>query len=502
MKRNGLHLRLRTRLALVMLLVMGCTSAIMTATYVYHSNMVRAYVEAQTSELVAISNLAQQRIRPGVSRNEALEDYKRFLEDAGLTSITVVAPSGEVVASTNPSQLGKKIKIKKRSTNASPDPIKISAEFRDIDMDTGTEQKTLMVDFPIVQGDKVIGYAEVRAESDQVGELLRHYYRERLIWILVTLLAGMMAMVYLATRFTRPIDQLVTSVTEVARGNLDVVLPASGSDEIGRLSQTFNQMVERLRENRRLQERLNQAEKESLAGRLAATVAHEVRNSLNFINLSIDQVRARQAHAASEDRAAQELQRNLCNVKEEIIRLNRLVNDFLAAGRKSPPELTPCDIGEIVRASLALIEKQAAAQGVRIETDLPPDLPALGADAGLLKTCFVNILTNALQAMPSGGQLRISATLSGVPDVLRLRFADSGPGIPRECREKVFEPYYSTRATGFGLGLAITRKIIEDHAGRVFVEDGNAPGATIAVEIPLARTSQVPAAERVQTPVA
>ena len=485
--RDVFNLRFRTRLALVMFLIMGCTSAILTGTYVYHSNLIKAYVEAQTTELVAISTLAQQRIRPDADRDEALAEYKKALEDAGLKSITVVSPTGEVVASTNPGQVGKTIKIKKRRVGSKQDPIKISAEFRDIDVDTTIEQKTLVVDFPIIQGDKVIGYAEVRGEGDKVGDLLRHYYQERLVWILVTLLAGTFTVIYLATRFTRPLDVLVRGAHQVAHGNLDVSLPATGSDEMGRLAQTFNQMVERLRENRALQERLSEAEKLSLVGRFSATVAHEVRNSLNFINLSIDQIRVKQG--SSDEHAAQELQRNLRNIKDEIGRMNRLVSDFLAAGRQSPPELAPCDVSVVLEEVIALVEKQASRQSVHISADLPAVLPAFQADGGQLKTCFLNILTNAIQAMPEGGGVKISSTINvapeGQPGKLTLCFADNGPGIPQEDREKVFAPYYSTRATGFGLGLAITRKIVEDHGGSIYVGEGEAPGTVIVVELPI-----------------
>jgi nitrogen fixation/metabolism regulation signal transduction histidine kinase len=469
-----------------MFLIMGCTSAILTATYVYHSNLIKAYVEAQTSELVAIGNLAQERIRPDADRDQALAEYKKALEDAGLRSITVVSPTGKVVASTNPGQVGKTIKIKKRRMEPKQDPIKISAEFRDIDVDTGVEQRTLVVDFPIVQGDKVIGYAEVRGEGDRVGELLRHYHQERFAWILATLLAGMFVVVYLASRFTRPIDTLVSGAHRVAQGNLDVTLPTTGSDELGRLTHTFNQMVERLREHRDLQERLNQAEKLSLVGRFAATIAHEVRNSLNFINLSIDQIRAK--HGGNDERATQELQRNVRNIKDEIHRLNRLVNDFLAAGRQSPPALSPCDVRGTLEAAVALVEKQASRQDVHITMEVPGDLPRLGADSSQLKTCFLNILTNAIQAMPEGGEVRITAHADGTAGFLALRFADTGHGIPMEDREKVFMPYYSTRATGFGLGLAITRKIIEDHGGRIYVGEGEPPGAVMVVEVPVPST--------------
>ena len=135
----------------------------------------------------------------------------------------------------------------------------------------------------------------MRGEADEVEELLRRYYTERLYWILITMSAALIAVVYLAFLFTKPIQKLAEGAEQVAQGNLGVSLPVKGSDEMARLAETFNRMVERLRENRQLQERLNEAEKLSLLGRFAATIAHEVRNSLNFINLSIDQIRAKHA---------------------------------------------------------------------------------------------------------------------------------------------------------------------------------------------------------------
>lgn len=472
-----------------MFLTMACMSAILMMTYVYHNRVIKAYVANQTSDLLQIIQLTQTRIPAAVDRKQALDAYMKALSDAGLSSITLASPTGEVVASTTPGQVGKKIKIKKRRTPAKEDPVKISAEFRDADVESMAEQKAYVVEFPLVQGDKVLGYAQVRWAMDEVGDLLRRMYVIRLAWILATMLAGMFAVVYLAFRFTKPIDLLVDGAQQVAQGNLYVSLPATRKDEMGLLAQTFNQMVERLRENRKLEERLNEAEKLSLLGRFASTVAHEVRNSLNFINLSIDQIRAK--HVAGDERAARELQRNLANIKDEVSRLNRLVNDFLAAGRQAPPQLASCDLWETVRQAVAVVEKQAHQQNIIVSTDLPAERPSLQADAAQMKTCFLNILTNAIQAMPQGGEIRVTACCvpaNGAAGSVELRFADTGPGVPPGDREKIFAPFYSTKATGFGLGLAITRKIVEDHGGRIYVADTNGDGTVMVVELPRSRT--------------
>ncbi len=469
-----------------MFLTMACTSAILMYAYVQHNRQIKAYVAGQTSDLLQIIQLTQMRLPPDVSRKQALDTYMQALNDAGMSSVTLASPSGEVVASTTPGQVGKKIKIKRRRGPAKLDPIKISAELHDVDVDPSVEQKPYVVEFPLIQGDKVLGYAQIRGEMDAVGALLRRMYMVRLAWTLVTMLAGIFAVVYLAFRFTKPVDELALAAQQVSQGNLNVALPATGTGEMGRLAQTFNQMVSRLRENRALQERLYEAEKLSLMGRFAATVAHEVRNSLNFINLSVDQLRAK--HLDADPRTARDLHRNLQNMKEEIARLNRLVNDVLAAGRMAPPALAPCELHKVVQQAAALVEKQAAQQHIRLSTHLPEEGLTLQADPAQLKTCFLNILTNAVQAMPRGGEILVSARrLAGEAGAgsVQISFADTGPGIAPEEREKVFAPFFSTKATGFGLGLAITRKIVEDHGGRIAVAASEAPGAVIVIELPL-----------------
>jgi signal transduction histidine kinase len=503
LKRHILNFRFRTRLVLVMFLITASTSTILMIAYVQHNRRIKAYVAGQTSDLGEIIALTQAKIGPNVDRRQALSEYLSALKGTGLSSINVLTPTGEVVASTNPHQIGKKVKLRKRQTKATEGPIQITAQLRDIDTDAQTGQQHYDIRFPIIQGAKVIGYVQVGGEMDEVGAMLNHVYFLWLAWILVTMVAGMFAIVYLAFRFTKPIDQLVEGANQVAQGNLYVFIPEGASDEMGLLARTFNQMAERLRDARELQKRLNEAEKSSLLGHFASTVAHEVRNSLNFLNLSIDQIRAKRW--VTDETPGRELRAGLANMKDEITRLNRLVNDFLVVGRQTPPQIATCDLKTIVEQAVSLVEKQANAQDIRIANGLPADLPELQADAAQLKTCFLNVLTNSVQAMPNGGTIFIEAKRmpdsNGGPRV-QLLFRDTGPGIGEEDREKIFTPYFSTKATGFGLGLAITRKIVEDHGGRVFVARQNATGAEMVLELPVSGPGALHAPTLVSSTVA
>ena len=486
-------LSFRARLALVMFLTLACIGGVLFWTYQRQERRVKAYVTGITSTLLTISELAQyEQQPPNGDPKLALQAITDALKKSGL-KVDATSLSGDVVASTEPKNLKKKINLHLRKHPIKEPPFNVSANLPDIEVDPGP-QTTYSVEFPVVRGDKVVGYMVLHGAADEVGALLRHTDLVRSVWIIVTLLAGMFFMVFLAFRFTRPINALVSGATQVAQGNLHVALPEAGTDEMGRLARTFNEMVERLRESRQLQQRLNEAEKLSLLGRFAATIAHEVRNSLNFINLSIDQIRAKYLRAGYTDGpGAREIERNLVRVKDEVARLNRLVNEFLAAGRQTPPQLAACDLRTVIEQAVAIVEKQADIQEITISLDLPPHFPAIQADAGQLKTCFLNILTNAVQAMPKGGRIRISGELlpsNGGSQRLRLLFSDSGTGIPRENRERIFAPYFSTKPTGFGMGLAITRKIVEDHGGRIFATDGEPQGTVMAVELPAENSGQ------------
>jgi len=476
-----------------MFITMAFTSAILFVTYVRQAERMKEYVSGITSDLLKIQEVTRPQPPANGDPKQILQAYTDALKKAGL-KVDATSPSGDVQASTDPHQFGKKLPIKRQAkVKETQTPPKFNATLPDIDVDPKSATTIFQVQFPVVYDNKVIGYMVLHGVADQVDDLLRRTYLLRSLWILAAMLAGMFVVVYLGFLFTKPIDALVRAANRVAQGNLDVSLPVSGADEMARLAETFNHMVERLRENRQLQERLNEAEKTSLVGRFAANVAHEVRNFLNFLTLTVDHIRAR--HGGGDDRSARELQQYIANIKTEISRLNHLVNNVLAS-RPAPPALAPCDLHITLQEALTMVEKQAHAQDIRVSTALPDQWPILQADVAQIKTCFLNILTNAIQAMPLGGEIRISArTVPGngsrpdanttVSEFFQLRVADTGPGIPAQERERVFNPFFSTKTTGFGLGLAITKKIVEDHRGRIYVDAGNGPGTEMVVELPL-----------------
>ena len=277
-------------------------------------------------------------------------------------------------------------------------------------------------------------------------------------------------------RATRPIAQLAEGARRVAIGDLDFDVPVVRRDEIGNLSQTFNEMIADLRRKKDLEEQLRRVEQSAVVGRLASGIAHEIRNPLNFINLSIDHLRASFAQGG-------EPASILAMIKDEIGRLNRMVNDFLSYGRPARLKVRDVDLRLLIGELVTLLTAQATEQVVAIEVAVEGDgTTTIQGDPEQLKTCFSNLMINAIQAMPAGGKLTV--TLRPSEEEMKIDVADTGAGIPPGELEQIFEPYYSTKETGIGLGLPLTRKIIEEHGGSIEVTSEPAVGATFTVTLP------------------
>jgi signal transduction histidine kinase len=302
-------------------------------------------------------------------------------------------------------------------------------------------------------------------------------------WFWTTIAVFVLAafvMFLLVWQFTRPVSRLADAAERVAGGDLTFKVGIRRRDEIGQLSNTFDEMIDGLRAKSELEDRLSQAERAAVIGRLTAAIAHEIRNPLNFINLSIDHVRSK--YPPADAKARERFDGLLGSIKEETARLNRLVTDVLNFGRPANLNAKPVDIRDAVEQVLTLVRAQAENQGVTIEARMPAEPATVVVDVEKMKSCFSNLIINAIHAMPGGGSLVV--TVAPMESGYRLVFADTGVGIPAEAVDRVFEPYYSTKDTGTGLGLAVTKKIVDEHGGKIRVESVVGRGTTFEVELP------------------
>lgn len=309
-----------------------------------------------------------------------------------------------------------------------------------------------------------------------------------LIYTLGVLMVSSLITFWLVWRFGRPIANLSDAARQVADGNLQIrVSDATRRDEMGRLAQNFNEMVAELEKKQGLEAQLRQAEKSAVVGRLGSAIAHEIRNPLNYINLTLDHLRAK---FSPEDTEKKETFEKLTfQLKTEVARINQQISDFLNYSRPTKANLQPTDARKVIDASLRLIEPEAAEKQVIIGIVEHENVPKILADAEFLRSVFNNLFINAVQSMEkNGGHLNIKISPSTDTKFVVFEIVDTGNGIADENLSKIFEPYFSTKETGTGLGLAIVQKIVDIHHGKIDVESTEGEGTKFTVKLPRAES--------------
>lgn len=346
---------------------------------------------------------------------------------------------------------------------------------------------------PLVDGTDVLGYIHVTFTLDDLAQITKATLYKRVAVTVMIFLLGILVSLYLARKYTQPLHDVVKAAKHVASGDLTKTIELEGEDEIAELTRSFNEMVEKLRQHRELEERLQEAERLSAVGKLASGIAHEIRNPLNFISLSIDHIRTRLGAGRAEGTA--EAMALMANIKDEIHRLNGMIENFLSVGKPLTLNKQDVNVAALVRDVTELARQKALEQGIEIVIDDRAQAVHLQADRVQIKTCLMNVVLNAIQAMPHGGSLRIStAFLLGAgesPEAhpaagsVEVVVSDTGPGIEEEALAKIFDPYFTTKKLGIGLGLAITKKIVEEHGGQINVRSRLHEGTTVIINLPV-----------------
>ena len=231
----------------------------------------------------------------------------------------------------------------------------------------------------------------------------------------------------------------------------------------------------RQEEQRALETQLHHSERLAALGEMTAGVAHEVRNPLGIISSTAELLKQRLARYEPQNRLAQ-------IIVEESNRLNEKVTEFLDFSRPRVPNLRPCDLEGVIDRSLELVQPEIERVGIAVDREYHLNGYAQAADPDLLHQAFLNILLNAIQSMPAGGHLTVSTVRRGEGE--EIRFADSGQGIDPETLKKVFNPFFTTKEKGSGLGLPIVKSIIESHQGSIKIDSAPGEGTTVTITLP------------------
>ncbi|HVR64363.1 MAG TPA: ATP-binding protein [Polyangia bacterium] len=314
------------------------------------------------------------------------------------------------------------------------------------------------------------------------------------VFIAVGVFLAMRAIVML------PLRRLMEGIDAVGKGDLSRVILAEREDEIGTLASRFNAMTGSLREAREegrratearlgLETRLRQSEKLATIGQMAAEIAHELGTPLNVIG---GRARALSRKAGDADEAI----KNARIISGEVDRITKIIGQVLDFSRKRGPTVTRVHLGAVVAEALEFLREMIQRQGVQTDVQTMPAPPDVPGDPDQIQQVCLNLLMNALHAMPAGGTLRIhTATVTRRKEGLDLappgsyallEIADTGPGIAAAARERIFEPFFTTKGDGqgTGLGLAVSRGIVKEHDGWIEVESPPGGGAVFRVFLP------------------
>ncbi len=309
------------------------------------------------------------------------------------------------------------------------------------------------------------------------AEVIQAFKNKYLLALTALFIVALGLMIYFIGRILRPLGLLSETCAKISEGGLENVPVHKNAGEVRALEETFNRMVESLREKALVESNLRQAQRLSALGNLAAGIAHDIRNPLNAIKLlsshGMDARKDGGGHGVKQFQS----------IRREVDRLESIVSGFLSLAKESEINAAPHPIDDLLRETVRLVQKDAEGRGVRLVTELRAGGAVLMVDPKQWTRAILNVLINAMEASPPGGRVRMFSRVTDLDCKIEIR--DDGPGMADDVAERVFDPYFTTKSTGTGLGLSITRGIIEEHGGAISITGSEGRGCQVLITMPL-----------------
>jgi len=307
-----------------------------------------------------------------------------------------------------------------------------------------------------------------------------------LIFFPLFLITGIGMLFFISRSVANRLNQLISLVEKTGRGQFSTMPVPLQKDEVGHLIRKFNEMEEQLAQREAELEKKNkellQSKKLAAIGTLASGVAHELNNPLNNIYLSSQMLEKEMGDCTSPT-----IREIVGDIAGQTKRMKQITGDLLEFARGREPHLRKVELGELIMGAYKLVSVAMDTRKVHFDTDIGPDRILIDADPEQMERVFINLFTNAIDAMSGEGTIQVQA-LEAQREA-RITVSDSGKGMPPEIVEKIFEPFYTTRDKGTGLGLAIIFSIISKHHGEISVESKPGKGTTFTITVPV-RTDQ------------
>ncbi len=481
-----MRISLKLKLILLMVLLLGAT---VLASYVILDRSGEELLQQVVEHIKSVERVGNTvEIQQLVSTGDDLLSIEHTLsvrmgQQGKISQISILDANHRVLASSNDDDRG--LSLEELQAR------RVSGGSRSVwDALLKDHIKTYDFTFPLLSNTLERRYVNVIFVMTDLEYLVKKAKYSNIVWIVGFFCAGTLVAIVLVSRFTRPIDQLVMASRAVAQGDFETTVTVEVGDEFETLLSGFNDMTLHLREHKALEERYHRSERMAALGELGARLAHEIRNPLHSISLIIDHLHDR--FAPTDDGDSEKFEHYIVNIKTELKRLNKLVSDFLTVSRPSRLDMHSVSLTPLLRQIQQLLEAEAEKRHIDFAIQAPSEDLSVYGNENLLKTACLNIALNAIQALKEGGEVRMYAqphhNLNGVVNACEIVCRDTGPGIPNQDRQKIFEPYFTTKKDGTGLGLAIVNRVIADHQGSINIESQEGQGTIITMILPKSST--------------
>jgi signal transduction histidine kinase len=352
--------------------------------------------------------------------------------------------------------------------------------------DSGQILRILEIEIPIFVTDSPDRWGSIKIGLS-LEETRKEMQETRLMLLLIGgggLLIGVVGAILLAQRITGPLKKLVDATVKISKGKLAQRIEITSQDEIGNLAKSFNKMSRQLLLTRKKMEEANkkllQAEKLASIGRISAGIAHEIRNPLTSVKLNIQKL--------YQSDNLNDVEKEHLNLSQEGIKyMEKSIKDLLDFTRASELNRAQFSIEQILDESIKMLADSLDLKKIVLEKNYPDESPQVLVDGDKLRQVFLNVLRNAYEAVDEGGKISISVFLlkERPGKKIKVEISDNGSGIPEKDRDIIFEIFYTTKTTGIGLGLAIARKILEQHNGSIRVDENMNKETLFEILIPV-----------------
>lgn len=465
---------LKTQLLLILLFLLLISISSLTIIYSRSEEMLLDKISDNIDDITKAIQISVEELTYRGDSGERLKGYVDMLKKKGIKEISVMSDRAEVIASSDPKKIGTTEKLGEKRTRKKD--LMITARLGE-ESKTDT-QRPYNIIMPVSIKGQNIGYILISMVLDDYKLIQRKNHLKRILSTLFVFAIGIIFSLLVAEKYTEPIKRIADASKKIAQGELVKIRGSSRKDEIGVLIRSYNDMVDKLAERMELEEKLKKSEQLSIIGHLSSGIAHEIRNPLNFLSLSIGHIKERIVEEEIADK--NDLLQLLDDLTKEIYKVNQLIHNFLFLGKPITLHKEWIKPEAIINEVLYIL-KDKINKGITVTLACEGD-QMLYCDGEYMRLCLTNLVMNAIQAIEKKGEITISCRRDNGFSTISV--SDTGAGISDEDKARVFEPYFSTKKFGIGLGLAISRRFVEEHGGTITVESEVGKGTTMEVRIP------------------